>query len=55
MEEVEIRWLNGLPYINKDELRRAVGSSEKRKKVEVKKTLGEILEAYKKERQFRRA
>jgi len=54
-EEVEIEWFRGLPYIRKEDLLRAIGSTEKRKKAEAEKTLEQILEEYKRERQLRRA
>jgi len=55
VNEVNIQWSRGLPYIRKDDLLKVVDSVEKRKKVEVEKTLKEILEEYKKERQLKRA
>lgn len=55
VNEVKVEWLRGLPYVRKDDLLRAIGSMEKRKRVEVEKTLEEILEEYKKERQLKRA
>jgi predicted RNase H-like nuclease (RuvC/YqgF family) len=55
VDEIDIQWLNGLPYTGKDDLLRVMDSTEKRKKAEVEKTLNQILEEYKKERQIKKA
>jgi hypothetical protein len=55
VDEINIEWSRGLPYIRKDDLLKVMDSMEKRKKVEVEKTLKEILEEYKRERQLKRA